>query len=89
MMSNNPMVEFFRLKHKKTEEKRLKDLVEIALLSDDAAIMQWEKMLRKWGPYILNYFDNRTINTYTEGIQTKIKMIKRMSFGFRNVDVYV
>lgn len=80
---------FYRLKHKKTAEKRLKDLIEIALLSDDAAVMQWGRTLRRWRSYILNYFDNRTTNAYTEGIHTKIKMIKRLSFGFRNVDVYV
>ena len=80
---------FYRLKQRKTAEKRLKDLIEMALLSDDAAMMQWGRTLRRWGPYILNYFDNRTTNAYTEGIHTKIKMIKRLSFGFRNVDVYV
>jgi transposase len=80
---------FYRLKHKKTAEKRLKDLIEIALLSDDAAMMQWGRTLKRWSRYILNYFDNRTTNAYTEGIHTKIKMIKRVSFGFRNVDVYV
>lgn len=80
---------FYRLKYKKTAEKRLKDLIEIARLSDDAAMMQWGRTLKRRGPYILNYFDNRTTNAYTEGIHTKIKMIKRVSFGFRNVDVYV
>jgi transposase len=80
---------FYRLKHKKTAEKRLKDLIAMARLSDDAAMMQWGRTLKRWGPYILNYFDNRTTNAYTEGIHTKIKMIKRVSFGFRNVDVYV
>lgn len=80
---------FYRLKHKKTAQKRLKDLIAMARLSDDAAMMQWGRTLKRWGPYILNYFDNRTTNAYTEGIHTKIKMIKRVSFGFRNVDVYV
>lgn len=32
---------FYKLKYKKTAEKRLKDLIEIARLSDDAAMMQW------------------------------------------------
>jgi len=80
---------FYRLKRKKTAEKRLKDLIEIALLSDDAAMVQWGRTLKRWSPYILNYFDNRTTNAYTEGIHTKIKMVKRISFGFRNVEVYV
>ncbi|HQE25607.1 MAG TPA: transposase [Candidatus Atribacteria bacterium] len=32
----------------------------------------------------LNYFHNRTTNGYTEGC----KMLKRMSYGLRNVEVY-
>jgi transposase len=80
---------FYKLKDKKTASRRLKDLIEIALLSDDAAMMQWGRTLQRWSPYILNFFDHRTTNAYTEGIHTKIKMIKRVSFGFRNVQVYV
>jgi len=80
---------FYRLKRKKVAERRLKDLIEIAFLSDDAAIVQWGRTLKRWSPYILNYFDRRTTNAYTEGIHTKIKMVKRISFGFRNVEVYV
>lgn len=81
--------QFYALKSKKAAQKRLKDLVEIAQLSDDAAMVQWGRTLQRWSPYILNFFDHRTTNAYTEGIHTKIKMIKRVSFGFRNVQIYV
>jgi len=81
--------QFYKLKSKKAARDRLKDLVEIACLSDDAAMIQWGRMLQRWSPYILNFFDNRTTNAYTEGIHTKIKMIKRVSFGFRNVQIYI
>ena len=57
--------------------------------SDDAAIYQWSKTLKHWGSYILNYFDRKTTNAYTEGSHTKIKMIKRLSFGFKNIDIYI
>jgi transposase len=80
---------FYALKSKSAAQKRLKDLVEIAHLCDDAAMVQWGRSLERWSPYILNFFDNRTTNAYTEGIHTKIKMIKRVSFGFRNVDIYI
>lgn len=45
--------------------------------------------LKKWKQPILNYFKNKTTNGYTEGCHTKIKMIKRVSFGFRNIDNYI
>ena len=45
--------------------------------------------LKKWKRQILNYFKNKTTNGFTEGCHTKIKMIKRVSFGFRNLDNYI
>lgn len=38
---------------------------------------------------ILNYFDNRTTNAFTEGVHTKIKMLKRASYGFKNPEIYI
>lgn len=80
---------FYRLKRKNVAEKMLKDLIKMVRLSDDGAMMQWNRTLKKWSRYILNYFGLRTTNTYTEGIHTKIKMTERVSFGFRNVEIYV
>ena len=45
--------------------------------------------LKKWKQPILNYFKNKTTNGFTEGCHTKIKMIKRVSYGFRNLNNYI
>lgn len=45
--------------------------------------------LLRWKPYILNYFENRMTNAFIEGCHNKIKLIKRMSYGFRNFQNYV
>jgi transposase len=37
-------------------------------------------------PEIANYFLNRTTNGVTEGLNTKIKLILRQSYGFSNFD---
>jgi transposase len=48
------------------------------------------RTLRNWQVEILNYFITKKItNAYTEGIHTKCKLIKRKSYGFKNVDTYV
>lgn len=47
-----------------------------------------KKTLADWGPYILNHFDRGTSNGFTEGCHTKIKLLKRMSYGFRNRQRY-
>lgn len=52
-------------------------------------INQLRKTLIRWKPMILNYFNHRTTNGFTEGCHTKIKMMKRVSFGFRNINNYI
>jgi transposase len=42
--------------------------------------------LRKWRPEILNYFDYRITNGFVEGKNNRIKTIKRMAYGYRNLD---
>ena len=58
-------------------------------LSPYQSVRQWLKTLIRWQEEILAYFDNFTTNGYTEGVNTKLKTIKRLSYGFRNIDNYV
>ncbi len=59
------------------EAARLLDLIILNLRSeDDGELIRWGNTLRRWRDPILNYFDNRTTNGFTEGCNTKIKMLK-------------
>lgn len=49
----------------------------------------WARMLERWFDEILNYFTYKTTNAYTEGLHTKFKLIKRLSYGFRNKQSYI
>lgn len=40
----------------------------------------------RWLAEIIAYFDNRTTNGVVEGINNKLKLIKRSAYGFRNFD---
>ena len=42
------------------------------------------KTIRNWLGEIVSYFDNRTTQGKVEGINNKIKLIKRLGYGFRN-----
>lgn len=46
------------------------------------------KMLANWRPYILNAFDIRLSNGFTEGCNNAIKTLKRVAFGFRSFDSF-
>ena len=42
--------------------------------------------LDNWREEILNYFDYRITNGFVEGKNNRIKTIKRMAYGYRNMD---
>lgn len=42
--------------------------------------------LKNWFELILNYFIERWTNAFAEGVNNKIKLIKRRAFGFTNFD---
>ena len=47
------------------------------------------KTISRWKEYILNSFiDERYSNGYTEGINNKIKVIKRIAFGYKNFKLF-
>lgn len=50
---------------------------------------EYSRTLIKRLDEILNYYTNKTTNAYTEGLHTKIKMYKRLSYGIRNPETYV
>src|SRR5690606_10678089 len=57
--------------------------------ASDVALVQWGRTLRRWRGPILAYHEWRVSNGYTEGVHTKIKLLKRISYGFRNREIYV
>nr|MBO2479619.1 hypothetical protein [Bacillota bacterium] len=87
------MKEQLRDVYRASSREEAKAILERVLLetevASDAALVQWGRTLRRWKEEILAYHDWRVTNGYTEGVHTKIKMLKRISFGFRNRDVYV
>ncbi|MDB9388074.1 transposase, partial [Microcystis aeruginosa] len=40
--------------------------------------------IRNWFGEIISYFERRTTNGVVEGINNKLKLIKRRGYGFRN-----
>lgn len=77
----------------KTPNRTLAELSYAALvrkmkLSKHQSTKQLLKLLMRWQDEILVYFDRFTTNGYTEGVNTKLKTIKRLSYGFRNIDNY-
>lgn len=88
-MIKEKLRDFYRLEDKKEAKGKLDQVIILCESSNSYYIKNFGKTLIRWKEYILNYFDNYSTNAFTEGCHTKIKMIKRMSFGFRNVENYI
>ena len=58
-------------------------------ISPHSSVKAWAKTLSRWNEEILQYFERHTTNGYTEGVNNKLKVIKRLSYGFRNIDNYI
>jgi transposase len=43
----------------------------------------------RWIGQIIAYFDRRTTQGVVEGINNKLKLIKRKAYGFRNFDNFI
>ena len=80
--------ELYRQESKEEAARILDNIIFNLKLSDDGELIRWGNTLKRWKEPILNHFDNGTTNGFTEGCNTKIKMLKRVSYGLRNVEVY-
>jgi len=84
------LVKFYGSKTKEEGRIRLHEIrEEIKQLDKLSYLHAFAKTLTTLEEDILNYFDNRTTNAFTEGVHTKIKMLKRTSFGFKNTEIYI
>jgi len=57
--------------------------------SDDGETRLWGRFLRQWRQEILGYFRFPLTNGFTEGCHIKNKLLKRLSYGYRNIQVYI
>jgi transposase len=80
--------ELYRQQSREEAVKLLNNIILNLKSADDAEMIRWGNTLKHWREPILNHFDNHTTNGFTEGCNTKIKMLKRISYGMRNVEVY-
>ena len=80
--------ELYQQESREGVTKLLDNLIFNLKSSDDGELIRWGNTLKRWREPVLNHFDNHATNGFTEGCHTKIKMLKRVSYGLRNVEVY-
>lgn len=81
--------EMYECKSRKEAERKLDMLLSQLEYYEIGKLAEMRDTLIRWKPYILNFFERRTTNSFLEGSHNKIKLIKRMSYGFRNFGNYI
>lgn len=66
-------------------KNELESFIDLCIESKIDEFIEASKTIKNWLPYIVNSFiDKRFTNGYTEGLNNKIKVIKRIGFGYKN-----
>lgn len=81
--------EMYQAKTKEEAEEKLNLTILTLKSADDGELIKWGRTLSYWKKYILNYWNLRSTNGFMEGIHNKMKLIKRISYGFKNKEVFI
>jgi len=71
---------------KRRAEERLESLEKAMTNNSVPEFKELRHTVTNWRDEILNYFDYRITNGFVEGKNNRIKTIKRMAYGYRNMD---
>jgi transposase len=77
---------FYERKNRRTAISALDTWIAKVQQTGHKALLKFVETVRRWEHEILPYFDERITNGFVEGTNTKIKLIKRRAFGFRNFE---
>ncbi len=69
-----------------TAEARLTAWIAEVEASGLSSLGKFVRTVRRWWDVILNYFHDRLTSGVVEGRNTKLKLIKRRAFGYRNFE---
>ncbi len=81
--------DMYASKTKDEAREKLRLIISTLTSTDDGELISWGRTLSYWKEYILNYWNSRSTNGFMEGMHNKMKLIKRISFGFRNKKVFI
>ena len=85
MLLKEQFATIYEYREKKDAQPALRNWIGEALRSGLAAFRDLALKLFRKRHYILNFFVHRITSAISEGINNKIKRLKRMAYGYRDV----
>ena len=80
---------FLELMEVENVERDLLAWIDLCEESKIEEFIEASKTIKNWLPYIVNSFiDKRFTNGFTEGLNNKIKVIKRNAYGYKNFEFF-
>lgn len=79
----------WRLPNRREAERYLYDWIHKALSSGISLLARFARKLKRHAAGILNYFDFPISTAKVEGINNRIKVIKRKAYGYRDMDYFM
>lgn len=80
--------QLWRQPSRSSAERFLNDWIHKALASGIALLARFARKLRRHAIGILNYFDFPITTAKVEGINNRIKVLKRKAYGYRDMDYF-
>lgn len=81
--------DLYQQKTKEKAEENLRLIISYLKSSDHGELIKWGRTLFNFKDQILNYWNSYSTNGFMEGINNKIKLTKRISYGFKNKQVFI
>lgn len=79
----------YEIRNKRVAAHRLRKVIAGYRSFQSIYSSAFARTLTRWYEPILNFFDRRTTNAYTEGLHRKFKLIQRISYGFKTLPTYM
>lgn len=81
---------YLNMKNDKREniENYLNGIISYMKISKEPLLRAWCKTIIRWRDEIINHFDNLSSTSMVEGFNNLSKLIKRISFGIKDINVY-
>lgn len=89
MLLKEQFFEIYRADSRKTAQSGLRQWIKAAFLSKIPAFKELGKKFFRKRHFILNYFLMRITSAISEGINNKIKRLKRMAYGYKDVAYFL